>query len=80
MKWEKDAVNGYRHFMALAEWYRLRTPFSQWFSKNMAGVFCPFADSLMMDPVGHVSLTRLYESWLFLHSVPRAAAENVNWF
>ena len=57
---EKDAVDGYRNFMAMSEWYRLRTPFSQWFTKSMSAVFCPFADSLMMDPVGHVSLTRLF--------------------
>ena len=33
------AVQGYAHYLAVAEWYTLRTPFTQWYTKNYSSVF-----------------------------------------
>ena len=49
-------MDGYCRFVAMAEWWRLKTPFSQWFTKNYTGVFLPLAHLLGME-VGHVALS-----------------------
>lgn len=46
-------MNGYRHYWGVPEWYQLRTPFSQWFTKSFAASFSPFMDSLGMEALGH---------------------------
>ncbi|CAE6950908.1 unnamed protein product [Symbiodinium sp. CCMP2592] len=50
---EASAVEGYRHFIAVAEWYRFKTPFTQWFTKNYSGNFLPLAHMLEIGG-GHV--------------------------
>ena len=58
-----DAVDGYRHFISTAEWYSLRTPYTQYFTKNHAGNYLPLAHLLEVGTrhVGildrHLSLT-----------------------
>ncbi|CAJ1442941.1 unnamed protein product [Effrenium voratum] len=35
---ESEQCDGYCHFLAANEWYQLKTPFSQWFTKNWCTV------------------------------------------
>ena len=37
---------GYAHYMSVAEWYHLRTPFTQWYTKNYTSVFKPLAEQM----------------------------------
>ena len=52
---EEHAIDGYQIFLGVAEWYSLRTPFSQWFTKNYASMFLPLAAELGLSVDGHVS-------------------------
>ena len=52
---EEHAIDGYQIFLGVAEWYSLRTPFSQWYTKNYASMFCPFAAEVGLSVDGHVS-------------------------
>ena len=49
----EDGVDGYRNFLAVAEWYRLATPFTQWFTKNYCSNYLPLAHSFEVAE-GHV--------------------------
>ena len=51
---------GYVHYLSISEWWRLRTPLSQWFTKNFTSVWLPLADQLDID-TGHArDSARLY--------------------
>ena len=39
-------ADGYRHYVSIPEWYALRTPFTQWYTKNFSSVFLPTADAM----------------------------------
>ena len=36
-------IQGYRHLISVAEWWQLKTPFTQWFTKNWSSVYRPLA-------------------------------------
>ena len=50
---ESASLDGYKNFVAIAESWRLKTPFTQWFTKNYAGVFLPLCHLMDVGP-GHV--------------------------
>lgn len=50
---EGESVDGYRNFLAVPEWWKLKTPFSQYFTKNYSGNFLPLAHVMGLSP-GHV--------------------------
>ena len=50
---EGENVQGYRNYLAVPEWYKLRTPFFQWYTKNYASVCLPLAQQLECAD-GHV--------------------------
>ena len=38
---EDVAAEGYRHYLALSEWWKHRTPFTQWYTKNFSSAYLP---------------------------------------
>ena len=46
-------LDGYKNFVAFAEWWRVKTPFTQWLTENYAGVFLPLCHRMDVGP-GHV--------------------------
>ena len=59
------AVDGYKHFISIPEWYHFRTPFSQYFTKNYSGVFLPLAHTFELS-TGHVSFSVSYDDTVML--------------
>ena len=40
---------GYQHYFSVSEWYTLKTPFSQWFTKNFSSMARPLATQLEIE-------------------------------
>ena len=57
----QDAANGYRMFIRCSQWWSMKTPFYNWFTKNYATMVVPLGSQFELDAV-HVS-------WLFTTAI-----------
>ncbi len=51
---ESDGPDGYEHFLACSEWWTLKTPFYQFYSKNYSNAVMPFLEELRLSS-GHAT-------------------------
>ncbi|CAL1135030.1 unnamed protein product [Cladocopium goreaui] len=57
---EAVAVDGYRSYCSVAEWWPFRTKFTQWFTKSFEQQLLPLASDMMVSP-GHVIRRCVYK-------------------
>ena len=50
----EEGLDGYRHYLATSEWWNLRTPFYQWYTKNYTSGLVPLLEDLRLS-VGHAT-------------------------
>lgn len=50
-----DAPEGYSVFVAVAEFWKMKTPFTQWFTKNYASMFMPMCNEMGLSIDGHAT-------------------------
>lgn len=55
---EAHAVDGYKCFISVGEFYQLRTPFYQWFTKNFVQSVQPYVEEMVLSP-GHVPVASI---------------------